>query len=222
LVNHARKLGRCGFNLTDIPNVKVRTYRDTTGVKPSVFKSMLEGIEREGTSERKSIMGKRDYALLRLLWDNALRRGEIGGLTIGCFRDGKLWIKGKGHTQREAVDLSPKTVKAIEDWLSVRGTQEDLDPLFIALDNQSFGKSLSTRSIDRIVKKAAERVNVTKVLSPHRIRHSSITAFLDASGGDVRKAQKLSRHRQISTLMIYDDNRQGQQGEASTVLADLV
>jgi site-specific recombinase XerC len=53
------------------------------------------------------------------------------------------------------------------------------DPLFIALDNRSFGQSLSTRSIDRLLKRAAQNANVAKVLSPHRIRHSSITAFLD-------------------------------------------
>jgi integrase len=44
-------------------------------------------------------------------------------------------------------------------------------------------------------------------MSPHRIRHSAITAALDATDGNVRKVQKLSRHRQLDTLMIYDDNR---------------
>jgi integrase/recombinase XerC len=221
LVTHARKLGECQFNLADIKNVKVQTYRDTSGVKPEVFKSILEGIDR-GT-----VAGKRDYAILRLLWDNALRRGEIGrgeieGLTIDRFRDNKLWIRGKGRMQTESIDLSVKTIRAIEEWLVVRGSGKGSDPLFIALDNRSFGQSLSTRSIDRLLKRAAQKVNVAKVLSPHRIRHSSITAFLDGSNGDIRRAQKLSRHRQIATLMIYDDNRQGLQGEASDYLADLV
>jgi integrase/recombinase XerC len=45
---------------------------------------------------------------------------------------------------------------------------------------------------------------------------------LDASNGDVRTAQRLSRHSRLDTLMIYDDNRQGLQGKASIVLADLV
>ena len=46
-----------------------------------------------------------------------------------------------------------------------------------------------------------------KQMFPHRIRHSAITAALDATDGDVRKVQKLSRHRKLDTLMIYDDNR---------------
>jgi integrase/recombinase XerC len=59
-------------------------------------------------------------------------------------------------------------------------------------------------------------------MSPHRIRHSAITAALDATDGNVRKVQKLSRHKQIDTLMIYDDNRQRVQGELTGLLSDLV
>jgi integrase/recombinase XerC len=45
---------------------------------------------------------------------------------------------------------------------------------------------------------------------------------LDATDGNVRKVQKLSRHKQIDTLMIYDDNRQRVQGELTGLLSDLV
>jgi integrase/recombinase XerC len=63
---------------------------------------------------------------------------------------------------------------------------------------------------------------VKKIVSPHRIRHSGITAALDATDGNVRKVQKLSRHANLNTLMIYDDNRQNIQGELSDLLSDLV
>jgi integrase/recombinase XerC len=59
-------------------------------------------------------------------------------------------------------------------------------------------------------------------MSPHRIRHSSITAALDATDGNVRKVQKLSRHTQLDTLMIYDDNRQKWQLEITDLLAEMV
>jgi integrase/recombinase XerC len=49
-----------------------------------------------------------------------------------------------------------------------------------------------------------------------------ITAALEATNGDVRKVQKLSRHSDLNTLMIYDDNRKNQQGEVTDLLADLV
>jgi integrase/recombinase XerC len=225
LVVHARKLGQCEFSLSDIRNVKVRTYRDTTGVKPAVFKSIVDGIEREvieGEAESKSVMGKRDYAILRLLWDAALRRGEVGHLTIGDFQDNKLWIKGKGKLQKESIDLPIKTVQALEEWLIVRGSNEKLDPLFISLDNRSGGMKLSTRSIDRLLKRASKKAKVAKVMSPHKVRHSSITAALNASDGNVRKVQKLSRHADIRTLMIYDDNLREDQGEMSSLLSEMI
>ena len=46
--------------------------------------------------------------------------------------------------------------------------------------------------------------------------------IVDATDGNVRKVQKLSRHKQIDTLMIYDDNRQRVQGELTGLLSDLV
>ncbi|HEY9695351.1 MAG TPA: tyrosine-type recombinase/integrase [Oculatellaceae cyanobacterium] len=68
----------------------------------------------------------------------------------------------------------------------------------------------------------AQDAGITKKLSPHRIRHSSVTAALEATNGDVRRVQKLSRHSNLNTLMIYDDNRLSHQGEITYLLADLV
>jgi integrase/recombinase XerC len=215
LVNHARKLGRCRFSLEDITHVRVEQYRDTSGVGVDDYRSILNEVDR------KTDKGKRDYAILRLLWDNALRRGELVATNIGDLRDGKLWIIGKGKTQQQSIDLAPRTLAALEEWLAVRGGAAN-EPIFIALDGRSYGKRLAGRSVARVVDWVATDAGVTKHLSPHRIRHSSITAFLDASGGDVRTAQRLSRHSRLDTLMIYDDNRKGLQGKASGILADLV
>jgi integrase/recombinase XerC len=55
-------------------------------------------------------------------------------------------------------------------------------------------------------------------MSPRRIRHSAITATLDAIDGNVRKVQKLSRYRKLDTLMIYDDNRDRDQQDVTEML----
>ncbi|MCY7331328.1 MAG: integrase, partial [Pseudanabaena sp. CAN_BIN31] len=47
-------------------------------------------------------------------------------------------------------------------------------------------------------------------------------AALDATNGNVRKVQKLSRHKKLDTLMLYDDNRTNMQGEVSSLLGDLI
>ncbi len=94
--------------------------------------------------------------------------------------------------------------------------------LFIALDNRSYGKRLSGRSLGYLVERLAKGAAVEKRMSPHRVRHSSITAYLDLSDGNVRDARLLSGHAKLETLVIYDDRRKNVQGQVSSKLADLV
>lgn len=215
LVNHARKLSQCQFSLEDVANLKVEIYRDTSGVTPDVYRGMIAGINRD------TMGGKRDYAIMRLLWDNALRRSEITAANIEDFQQDKLWIIRKGKIQKQAVDLAEKTRSALIEWLSVRGGKPS-EPLFIALDNHTCGNRLSGRSLGYLVDRLAKESEVTKRMSPHRVRHSSITAYLDLSDGNVRDARLLSGHAKLETLVIYDDRRKNVQGMVSSKLADLV
>ncbi len=194
-------------------------YRETTGISFEVYRRML------AVPDRSTLKGKRDYAILRLLWDNALRRGEVERAEIKDLDlDGRsLLILGKGKGQQKVgVTLSRPTVEALLDWLQARRCKDRNQPLFIALDRASYGHRLTGTAIYKLVDAVAAAAGVSKKLSPHRIRHSGITAALDATGGDVRKVQKLSRHADLNTLMIYDDNRSDVQGEISDLLADLV
>jgi integrase/recombinase XerC len=215
LVNHARKLSQCGFSLEDVASLKVEVYRDTSGVEPDVYRVMIEAIDRE------TIGGKRDYAIMRLLWDNALRRSEVTAVNIEDFQSDKLWIMRKGKIQKQAVDLAVKTRSALNEWLSARGGEAS-QPLFIALDNRSYGNRLSGRSLGYLVERLAQGADVEKRMSPHRVRHSSITAYLDLSDGNVRDARLLSGHAKLETLVIYDDRRKNVQGRVSSKLADLI
>jgi integrase/recombinase XerC len=89
LVDYARTIEQCSFNLADVHSLKVESYRDTTGIAVAGFKEMLQ------IPDRSTIKGTRDYAILRLLWDNALRRNEICSLDVGDFdKSGRLWILG--------------------------------------------------------------------------------------------------------------------------------
>jgi integrase/recombinase XerC len=81
---------------------------------------------------------------------------------------------------------------------------------------------LQGRGIHQTIDRRSKQAGITKQMSPHRVRHSAITAYLDASGGDVRSAQGLSRHKNLNTLTRYDDNRHQYQGKATDVLADLL
>jgi integrase/recombinase XerC len=98
----------------------------------------------------------------------------------------------------------------------------DLD-LFRSLQSHNcYGARIAGDSIYRIVQGYAEAAGIERRVSPHRLRHSAITAFLDASGGNLRAAQALSRHSNQNTLTLYDDNRRQEQKGASGVLEGLL
>jgi integrase/recombinase XerC len=220
LVAMGRKIGVCNYSLEDIKGERVAKYRDTTGIDAESFSRVLKVCDRD------TLIGKRDYALLRLLWGNALRRNEVSQLNIGDFdpESSTLRILGKGRgTQSEVIDLGAGTVEAIALWLEVsRGVKPDNAPLFTALDFHNNGNRLTGDGLRKIVVRLCKSAGIRKTMSPHRIRHSAITAALDATDGNVRKVQKLSRHRQLDTLMIYDDNRGSYQRDVTTLLDDMI
>ena len=216
LVAYGRKLGVCSYAV-DVDNVPVQSYRDTSGVTEEEFMQVVKGCDRS------TVAGKRDYALLLLLWGNALRRNEINTLNVGHFdaNKGMLEILGKGKQARVTISLPKATVKAITDWLIARGgDMSSTRPLFTSVDFYAEGHRLTGDGIYKTVKRLFKRAGIEKNMSPHRCRHSAITAVLEKTDGNVRKAQKLSRHAKLNTLQIYDDNRNCDQLEMSELLMD--
>ena len=116
-VIHAYKRKLCNFRLDDIKSVKAQSYKDTRGISIELFQQLIDEIDRSTS------MGKRDYAMLRLLWDNALRRAEVCGLDRVDFhpKEARLLLKGKGRIDKEPIDLAAATVEAISDWLASMG-----------------------------------------------------------------------------------------------------
>ncbi|WP_241673681.1 tyrosine-type recombinase/integrase [Microcystis aeruginosa] len=98
LVAFSYNCGHSDFMLEAIKSEKLCSYRDTTGIDPETFKRVLGGIDRE------TLKGIRDYALLILLWSNALRRSEVSKANISDFdpvaKTLRIFGKGRGITQR--------------------------------------------------------------------------------------------------------------------------
>lgn len=219
LVAFSYNCGHCEFMLEAVKGEKLSAYRDTSGVDSETFKRVLEGIDRG------SLKGLRDYVLLLLLWSNALRRSEVSKANISDFdpvtKTLRIFGKGRGNNS-EIVSLGTGTVTAIEAWLSARGEHDPDKALFVSVNLGYREGRLSTQAIYNIVKERCQAAGINKTMSPHRVRHSAITAALEATGGDVRRVQKLSRHSSLNTLLIYDDNRKNHQGEVTDLLDGLV
>ncbi len=217
LVAYVAKNGACSFSLSEIRSLKSQPYKDTRGVPVEDYRSIL------ATVDRSTDLGVRDYAILRLLWDLALRREEVVSLDVWHYLSGKLMVLGKGKIDRQGLDLSDGLAEALDNWVIIRNglyfqplKGDKSEALFLSCN----GRRLCGDDIYQILRSYGDAAGVK--ISPHRVRHSAITAFLDASGGDVRSAQSLSRHKDPRTLMIYDDNRQGLQGKATETLGDLL
>ena len=214
LVKFSRMIGATAGEV-GVSGEKVKTYRDTKGVGTDGMKDILTVIDRS-TSR-----GKRDYAIMRLFWENALRRGEIEKLDLSDFDGTRLSILGKGRgTQKEWIELSPKAIDALNEWIAVRGSQPGA--LFVSLDNRTAGHRLTGKSLERIVAGYAKAAGIERKVSPHRLRHTAITAALETLNGDTRAAQTFSRHAKLETLMIYDDHRKNYQGKATSALSALI
>lgn len=216
---------RLGYAQTDgrglVDGEKARAYRDTRGTDIHTLRRLvalpkeLYGLE--------TLPGLRDTALLRLLCENALRRAEVCALDVVDLEAGShtLYIKGKGRgTQKAPITLSGKCVGAIEAYLQASGHAEGA--LFRTLDHRLKNDAvrLAPNGLYKIIRKYGAALGVG--LAPHKLRHSAITAALDATGGDLRRVQKLSRHADLRTLSIYDDNRSYFQGEVTAILSGLL
>lgn len=211
LVKLGRMLGVISWSL-EVSPIKAQRYRDTRGPGKDGVQAMLKELESRGDKK-----GLRDIAMVRLLFDLALRAFEVVGLDVKNveLKSGSLWVLGKGDNERTRITLAPKTQEAISGWLKVRGDHDG--PLFYCLSPDAYGQRLTTTGLYLTVRKLGEKVGLRA--RPHGLRHAAITAALDATKGDVRTVQRFSRHKDVRVLCVYDDQRRDIAGEVSRLIS---
>jgi integrase/recombinase XerC len=146
-------------------------------------------------------LGRRDRALLELMYGSGLRVSEAVGLSRKDLDLQGGWVKvlGKGSKER-TVPFGPPARQALEEYLNDPRWQAGGPeaPLFLNYR----GTRLSARSVARILVKQLVRVASSKTLSPHGLRHSFATHLL-AAGADLRTIQELLGHARLSTTQRY-------------------
>lgn len=159
--------------------------------------------------DRSSALGKRDFALINLLVRTGLRTIEVIRCKVGDIRPVNsdtvgLWVQGKGRQEPdEFVVLTEDCISPVMDYLSSRPSLKQEDPLFASLSDGSYGSSLSTRTIRRVVKERLRAIGLNSPrLTSHSLRHTSISLCLEG-GASIQEAQKMARHADISTTNIY-------------------
>ena len=151
--------------------------------------------------------GKRDRAILELLYATGVRVSELVSLNLRDldFKNKLLRVMGKRGKER-IVPFGDPALKALEDYLAVRenflmnapATKRDAQPLILNYQ----GTRMTTRSVGRLVEKYIRLCAGIHDISPHALRHSFATHLLD-SGADLRDIQELLGHARLSTTQIY-------------------
>ena len=148
----------------------------------------------------------RDRAILELLYASGLRVSELAGLDLRNvnFGDAFVLVRGKGDKER-IVPFGTKAKGAIEAYLPVRErllheTRTGCAALFLNV----YGGRLTTRSIDRILKRYVKTYgpNVNVKVSPHSLRHAFASHLL-AEGADLRAIQEMLGHKSLATTQRY-------------------
>jgi integrase/recombinase XerC len=148
--------------------------------------------------------GRRDQAIVELLYGAGIRVGELVALNLDdlSLSERILRVRGKGRKER-LVPFGRHAQKAITCYLPHRTAWrrtviEDDDPVFL---NQRGGR-LSDRSVRRILNNAVTRTADLHHLHPHALRHAFATHLLEA-GMDLRAIQELLGHGSLATTQMY-------------------
>jgi site-specific recombinase XerD len=150
----------------------------------------------------ESLVALRDRAILELLFSTGLRVSELCSLNsdLDLSRD-EFSVRGKGDKVR-VVFLSPAAKKCVAAYLEKRGDMSDA--LFVAHDSTKTKdlSRLTSRSVERLVKRYAVKAGITRKVTPHVIRYSFATDLLE-NGSDLRSVQALLGHANIATTQVY-------------------
>jgi integrase/recombinase XerC len=165
--------------------------------------------------DTSSPLGRRDRAIMELFYASGLRLSELVGLGLEDVNLSSRVVRvlGKGRKER-IVPFNKTTEAALRAWMkdreglvtdaaAVRSPRSALrrrtsEPLFL---NYKGGR-LSTRSVDRLVRKYVAACSTRFGISPHALRHSFATHLLER-GADLRSIQELLGHARLSTTQRY-------------------
>ena len=218
MVKLARTLGRVAWAI-DIPSPRAEAYRDTRGPGLEGWQALLAAARKRATTPK----GKRDLALVRLMHDLGLRRGEVVALDLADLdlEAGTVAVVGKGKSEKTNVTLNAADGGGAgrlgrRPGRLAGAAVRPARPRRRAGPPRPAGRGQRGPGLEGAgaAGRAGPRTN------PHGLRHQGITRALDLADGDVRKVKRFSRHAKLETLLRYDDNRSDEAGAIAKMLGE--
>ncbi len=177
-----------------------KEHRLPKTVRPDELSLMMETIETDSPS------GKRDLAVMELLYSTGMRLSELIQLNITDLDLGRKRVKVLGKGSKERIipfgDLAKQAMKQyIDERPLLVGKKTGADD-HLALFLTDSGKRVYPRLIQRIVAHYLSRVSEVSQKSPHVLRHSFATHLLDRGAG-IRVIKELLGHADLAATQIY-------------------
>lgn len=197
----------------DLPGVKGSPLPKGRALGAGELRALFEACAQDA-----SPAGRRDAALLAVLYGAGVRRAESVKFDLDDYNveTGALTVRGgKGNKDRVGY-ASNGSKDALDAWLLVRGSEPG--PLFVPINkggNMSL-RRMSDQAIWKMIQKRAKEAGVKK-FSPHDLRRSFCSDLLD-NGADIAVVQQLAGHSNIATTARYDRRGEKAKQKASELL----
>ena len=155
-----------------------------------------------------SVLGRRDRAILELLYATGIRIGELTGMNLSSidWAKSRITVFGKGRKER-IVPVHARALRALSQYVGtsrrellkkrgIAGLSEN------ALFLNKFGRRITERGVREVFYGYVKRTGLEKGISPHVMRHTFATHMLEG-GADLRTVQELLGHVDLSTTQVY-------------------
>jgi integrase/recombinase XerD len=179
---------------------------------PKMYQHLPDVLSRDDVEsfllqpDTNTVLGKRDKAILEILYATGLRVTELIDLKITNINLEAGYIRtiGKGSKER-IIPMGTKAMDSLKMYLtngrpSLLKKGSDAGGSYIFLNSR--GRSMTRQGLWKIIKKYALKAGIAKTVTPHTVRHSFATHLLEG-GADLRSVQIMLGHSDISTTQIY-------------------
>jgi integrase/recombinase XerD len=187
--------------MADNPAAHIQTPRQWQRLPHTLTHAEVERLLQ--APDTNTPLGKRDAALLELLYATGMRASELVSLTLNDINTigGYVKVKGKGDKERLAP-VGDMAAVQLDDYL-LEGRPKlvkNRQATHVFVNRAAQG--LTRQGLWKIVKRYVQEATITTHVSPHTLRHSFATHLLEG-GIDLRSLQHMLGHTDISTTQIY-------------------
>lgn len=151
--------------------------------------------------DHRTSIGKRDKAMIELLYATGIRVSELVALSLSDVNINMGYIRCKSQQKSRIVPMGSMASKALDQYMHhgrCKLVTEDEEALFV----NYYGKRISRQGFWKIIKQYTEALDVEHEITPHTLRHS-FALHLIQNGADLKSVQEMLGHSDVSTTQIY-------------------